>query len=107
MAEDTFWAKLGRLVAFLVVVPLMALLHAWAASVVWGWFMTPRYGSGPTLEQWYGLSVIVDLLGLAYIAIGVGRLQTDEGFMARVVRSVAVTLLVLAMAFLVKVVCGW
>lgn len=98
---------IGLAIGVLVAAPLSALLLSWGASTLWGWFVQPQYGGGPSMAAWYGLSLIAGLFmhGIARdtskvngSVIGTVLLKLLS-LAVGVVLTVGIARLVLAMAF--------
>jgi hypothetical protein len=42
--------------------PFSGMVRALAFRLLWGWFLAPQYGDGPTLRAWFGVSILITLL---------------------------------------------
>lgn len=42
--------------------PFLGMLRALAYRLLWGWFLAPQYGDGPTLQAWFGVGVLYTLI---------------------------------------------
>ncbi len=100
----------GVLVFAAIVIPIGALIEAWAASKLWAWFLSSPYGAGPSIGAWFGIMSIVDL-----VVRGMGRAnskQDDAGAQGMdavgtlIGRWVTMGIL-LGMAFVTGSVFGW
>ena len=99
----------GLVLAIMLVMPINAVLYANTAVVIWDWFLTPQYGSGPSLAGWYGISIIV---GLLTIHLNSRKDETEVDSVTAVaiisvVKAVIVCLLTLGSAALVRTIAGW
>jgi len=79
----------AALIAILVVLPLSAVLYAWAAMLNWNWFATtvgaPRIG----FLQAYGLSLVVS----SFISESSSKANEKESLAYRVVYAFLMTIL--------------
>ncbi len=53
---------LGTVLWIAIDLPLTGILQSTALYMLWSWFMSSQYGTGPTFGAWFGLSVVVDIL---------------------------------------------
>ena len=42
--------------------PFTGMVQALAYRLLWGWFLAPQYGEGPTLQTWFGVGVLYSLI---------------------------------------------
>jgi len=54
--------RLGLTVLSFFLACIASLLQAWCMSKVYGWFVAPDLGPGPSLAGWYGVSTLTTLL---------------------------------------------
>ena len=86
-----------------------AIAMASTLRLLWGWFLSPQYGAGPSLAAWYGASTIFGLsIGLALSGYGV---KSEERTFAKscggIVGGMIGMLLVIGMCWCVGSVLGW
>ena len=62
-STTTALACLGAIALLIVYPPIAWLVNGWAASTLWGWFVTPVFESAPTLTTWtaVGLAIVVNV----------------------------------------------
>ena len=88
--------------------PVSALLSAKLYSILWGILLEPQFGTGPTYQSWYGISL--------FIALALRHLKRDDDKKDKSVVLVAVEsvisgyasiLLTIVIALFVRTVVGW
>jgi hypothetical protein len=101
--------KLGMVALLLSVGLVSTLLHAWAATVLWSWFVAAQYGRGPSLGAWCGLIAIAQM---AVVWPSTRDLLRDDGMgvsdhvFAAIYRWVVV-LLTLGLLWCLGAAAGW
>lgn len=76
---------LGILTWLIMTVIGSALLHSWALSKMWHWFVSAQYGAGPSMGAWFGFAAIARLT-----LIRADESKSDEdadGVVSRMVRA--------------------
>lgn len=61
-AKPPFSKTAQIIVATMGLALLLSLFTAYLCTVFWGWFLEAEYGSGPSLEAWFGAWATVRLL---------------------------------------------
>lgn len=76
MATPKITGEQALLLFFLLFVtsPITALVSAKIADALWNQLLASQYGSGPSYQSWYGISLLV-----AYLQYGLSDAKPDEG----------------------------
>ena len=89
--------------------PVSALFGAWIDSQVWHYFLATQYGSGPSFQAWFGISVLAFLMTLHLPSRN--DTQTKDSWLVQsvegTVRAFLISLGVLLMALFIRAVLGW
>lgn len=91
--------------------PFTGMLRALAFQLLWSWFLV-QYGEGPTLQSWFGISVLYSL------SAGFGREPVEEkpdvppkslvrGMLEKTLFSLLTLGALLVSAAVARVVWGW
>lgn len=94
-----------------LITPFTGMVYALACRLLWGWFVAPQYGDGPTLETWFGVSALYGVI----VAIGQARHDSAKplpsGVIGYVVKSATTGLMLLGVAIaaaaMARVIWGW
>lgn len=96
--------------AFLVAVllmPFVGMLRALTYRLLWGWFLAPQYGEGPSLQAWFGLGILFTLIAFRRDSSG----EELKNPVRRAFESAFLSLLMLGAmiisAVMARVVWGW
>ena len=101
----------GTIAWFCVSSVVSALVHAWAMTKIWSWFVMAEYGTGPSMGAWFGISAILTLIISA--ATSTLQTKTDSGknyFADMIISSISRWLGCFVMLFIVRgtgSVLGW
>ena len=89
---------------------LGSLLMAWCMSKVYGWFVAPDLGPGPSLAGWYGLAVVVHLIIMGPLSNVQRQKEESESAYAPLGTLIGISLasvIITASSYLTGLVCGW
>lgn len=86
--EDWFTYFLNIVLSWFIAMPINALVLSKTAAIIWRWTVQSRYGEGPSLGAWFGLSCI---FGLFLGAIGVTTKERPED-RSRLAHTIILTL---------------
>lgn len=53
---------IGALVVSVLLTPVSAIIMSFYCLTLWGWFLEPQYGDGPSRMGWFGIGALVTLL---------------------------------------------
>lgn len=102
---------LGALLLSVALAPAVAFVTSWTMSKLWTWFEAKAYGGGPSIGQWYGISLIFGLLlAPAIMEVARDKVEQDSVIETVIGRSLGVIvgcLIVLGVAWCVGSVTGW
>lgn len=55
-------AVIGMTLFFLVTAPLVVLMTVFACDTIWGWYLAPTHGAGPSQREWFGIALLWEAL---------------------------------------------
>lgn len=100
----------GAILLAVLQAPLSALITAATMSKLWGWYVAPTYGAGPSYAGWFGLSAILGI-AVSPSLMNVQNKETSDDPLRDVIgRTLGTWLgcaLVLGACWLTGLVLGW
>lgn len=79
--------------------PFSSLVNAFVAKQIWGWYVFD-FARGPTLRQWFGIMLIVELPFIGIVAVAARRAQHEKQEVS-LGRAIEGHLLIISLALLV------
>ena len=90
----------------LIAIPVSAFVQSVAASELWRWFLSARYGAGPSRGEWFGISCLV-VIATTGLARSTTKADDISDVMSTSVYGWVTTVMFLVLSYGVGSIFGW